>query len=121
MAREDKGGVVKYIYLASPYSHEDAYVMEERFRAVCEAAAAMMRRGEFVYSPIAHSHPIAKVGGLPKGWEYWQEFDEIMIRNAGKLVVLMLDGWMESEGVAAEIQLAEKLGIPVEWQPKRGD
>ncbi len=50
------------IYLASPYSHPDAVVREYRFRAACQAAASVMRSGQHVFSPIAHSHAIAEYG-----------------------------------------------------------
>jgi len=32
------------------------------------------------------------------------------------LVVLMLDGWKESEGVLAEIELAKKTGKPIRYR-----
>ncbi len=101
------------VYLASPYSHPDASVREDRFRAVCKAAGHMMAEGEFVYSPIAHTHPIACETDLPKGWFYWSEFDRLIISKCDELCVLTLDGWDKSEGVAAEIKIAEELGIPV--------
>ena len=53
------------IYIASPYSHESQNVMRDRFHAVCEYAGRMMQAGKVVYSPIAHSHPIAMRVGLP--------------------------------------------------------
>jgi hypothetical protein len=43
------------IYLASPYSHPDRAVREERFRGACRATAALLRSGHAVFSPIAHA------------------------------------------------------------------
>ncbi len=97
------------IYLASPYSHDDALVRETRFRMVCRVAARLMRHGEQVFSPIAHTHPIAEFG-LPKGWEYWEEFDRWFIERCDEVVVLMIDGWKTSRGVRAEIILAKEFG-----------
>ena len=53
------------IYLASPYTHCDHAVRLERYRAVCRAAAGLIRRGRVVFSPIAHSHAITE-HGLPR-------------------------------------------------------
>jgi hypothetical protein len=41
-------------YLISPYSHFDPVIREERFRAACRAAAALVRVGRAVFSSIAH-------------------------------------------------------------------
>jgi hypothetical protein len=103
------------IYLASPYSHPDPTIKEARFEAACRVAANLMRRGELVFSPIAHSHPIAVCGGIPGSWECWQAFDEIMINACSELRVLMLPGWSDSVGVAAEVAIAERLGKPVKY------
>lgn len=107
-----------YTYLASPYSHPDPAVREERFQAVCLVAAHLMSLGQVVFSPIAHSHPIALAGELPGDWEYWKSAAETMIRNAEELKVVMLPGWDESKGVAAEIEMAENLGIPISYLMK---
>ena len=59
------------IYLASPYSHPDATVREARFQAACRATASLIRAGHEVFSPIAHSHPLAAFG-LPTDWSFWE-------------------------------------------------
>jgi hypothetical protein len=103
------------VYLATPYNHPDAEVRERRFREVNRVAGEMMRRGEHVFSPISHTHPIALAGDLPKGWEFWQAYDRAMLRVCVKLTVLMQDGWKESVGVQAEIAIAQEMGLPVEF------
>lgn len=109
-------GVKKQLtYLAVPYSHPDRAVRLARFEAVNRAAADLMRQGHYVYSPISHTHPIAEAGGLPLGWEYWQQYDRAIMAACNQMVVLMLDGWCESVGVTAEIALAEELGIAVAY------
>jgi nucleoside 2-deoxyribosyltransferase len=100
------------IYLASPYSHPDVRVRERRFEVACRAAAALLRAGVAVFSPIAHSHPIARFG-LPTGWDYWSRLDREYLARCDVLAVLTLVGWRESTGVQAEIALARELGLPV--------
>jgi len=102
------------IYLASPYSHPDRRVREERFRVACQAAARLMRNGEVVFSPIAHGYCIAQ-HGLPTDRRFWERHDREQLTRCDEVVVLMLDGWQESEGVLAEIRIAKELGKPVRY------
>jgi hypothetical protein len=104
----------RLIYLASPYSHSDPAVQEARFLAVCAHVADMMRQGEHVYSPVCHTHPVTRFG-LPGDWEYWAEYDKVMLSRCDELAVLCLDGWRESVGVRAEIAIAKEAGMPVRF------
>ena len=100
------------IYLASAYSHPDPRVREGRFRDACRAAAALLRAGLSIFSPIAHSHPIAGFG-VPTSWEFWSRVDFEYLSRSDVLAVLTLPGWRESVGVQAEIKLARELGLPI--------
>lgn len=102
------------IYLASPYSHPNPAVREQRFRAACQATAALLHAGQPVYSPIVHSHPLVAYG-LPTGWEFWSRFDRSLLARCDEVVVLMLPGWEASAGVCDEVRLARALGKPVRY------
>ena len=102
------------VYLASPYSHSDPAVMRERFEKICEVSARFMRDGVNIFSPIAHTHPIAQYG-LQLGWDFWKDYDEKIIAVCGELWVCTMDGWQESKGVQAEIKIAERLEVPVRF------
>jgi len=102
------------IYLASPYSHPDAAVRQQRFESACRAAAELIRRGHVVFSPIAHSHGIAQ-HGLPVDWDFWEAQDRRLLAACDELWVLTLDGWRESRGVQAEIAIARAAGKPVRF------
>jgi len=102
------------IYLASPYTHPDPAVRDARFHAVCRCAAVMIGHGEMVFSPVAHSHPIT-AAGLPTDWAFWERFDRVFLGMCSEVVVLTLDGWRESKGVRAEIEIARRMGKPVRF------
>lgn len=102
------------IYLASPYSHPDPAVREQRYEQVCEATAALIRQGWSVFSPIVHSHNLVKYG-LPTEWSFWQRMDSEMLAQCKMVVVLALPGWDESEGVQAETHIARHLDIPIRF------
>lgn len=108
------------IYLATPYSHDDAEVREHRFAMAAEIAAAIIRSGTMVFSPICHSHPIAEIGGLGLGWESWREFDLKMLEVCDELWVAKIDGWELSNGVWCEIEEAKRIGIPVKYFRVKG-
>lgn len=102
------------IYLASPYSHPEVAVREQRFRDACRAFATLLASGLTVFSPIVHGHPLVDLG-LPTDWPFWERFDREHLARCDEVVVLMLDGWRESVGVAAEIRIARELGKPVRY------
>lgn len=104
----------RFEYLACPYSHPEAHIRERRFQAVNKVAARLMKEGRIIFSPISHTHPIA-LYGLPKGWEFWREYDLVFIQQCEKVIVLMLDGWKKSIGVQSEIRIAKSLGKPIEY------
>jgi nucleoside 2-deoxyribosyltransferase len=101
-------------YLASPYSHPDPAVRQERYRAACRATAALVRAGHAVFSPIVHSHPLADYG-LPTDWNAWEHFDRRFLDQCDEVLVLMLDGWRDSAGVQAEIRIAQEMGKSVRY------
>lgn len=103
------------IYLASPYTHESQLQREQRALAAAKAAANLARLGLVVFSPIAHSHPMAVHGQLPGTWEFWEKFDRWFIERCDRLVVLTIDGWQQSKGIAAELALAEQFKKPISY------
>lgn len=104
-----------FTYLASPYTHSDPAVREQRYRDACRAAAALMSRGDVVFSPIAHSHPIELAAGVVNDGEFWKRQDAPYLEACTKLLVLMLPGWKHSTGVYHEVDRAMQRGIPIEY------
>jgi len=107
---------MRKIYLASPYSSTVKAVCNDRFQATCKAAAKLMREGYNIFSPIAHSHPVSQHIGNHLDHNFWLEQDLSFLDSwADEMWVLMIDGWEESEGIAAEIKRAEIIGLPVKY------
>lgn len=100
-------------YLASPYSHPDPIVRAIRFRQACKAAAKLMRAGEAVFSPIAHSHSVEQQFDEVEGFEFWMRQDIPILRHCSVLKVLRLPGWKQSKGIAHEMAVAKSLYIPI--------
>ena len=101
-------------YLASPYSSANPALCTWRFHAVAWYASTMMQKGHLVFSPIAHTHPIAEYG-LPKGWDFWQRYDHHFLDSCTAMIVLKLSGWDKSIGIAEEIKIMLHSGKPIEY------
>jgi len=100
------------IYVAVPYSHKNDATRNLRFEMVTEFTARLYRAGLNAYSPITHTHPLAKYG-LPETTDFWLGFDFEFLRSCKQLWVLSLAGWEKSEGVSKEIEFAETNALPV--------
>jgi len=99
------------IYLAIPYAGTE----EESFILANKIAAKLMLEGHIVYSPISHSHPIAKQEGLPTGWEFWEKIDASFIQWCDEIRVITKHNWYKSKGVNAELILARTMGKTVRY------
>lgn len=106
--------MVTFSYLASPYSHASPEVRQQRFEAACAAAAELMLRGKKVFAPIAYTHPLESHTG-PQSHDWWMGQDYPFLIVANELIVLMMDGWEDSKGVAEEIRVCTLLGKPVSY------
>jgi hypothetical protein len=94
------------VYLACPYTHPDLNVRLDRFAASARAAADLIRRGMFVYSPITMTHPIDLVLARDQetmGSDYWCDFDEAFMDVCSEMIILTVPGWRESSGIKREI------------------
>lgn len=102
-------------YLASPYNHESEDVRRERYEANVRALAELLHAGTVAFSPIVHHHPVVCLRDLGRGWDFWRKVDVEYLRRCDSLIILTLDGWRESVGVTAEIEIAQSLGLPIRY------
>ena len=107
-----------YWYLASPYSkYPDG--IHAAYHEVCRCAAWLLRQGVRVYSPIAHTHPIAQYGSLdPMDHSIWLPADRPLMQGACGLIVAQMPTWDQSYGIGEEIKEFAAAGKPtlaLEW------
>ena len=112
--------MTKLIYVASPYTSFSRKVEEIRNIEVAAAMGYLMvKLPELAFfSPICHTHPIATLCKLPGNWEFWKRYDEAMLSRCDEIWVLCIDGWEDSKGIAAELELAAGItrgGLPVRY------
>lgn len=101
-------------YLATPYSKYKGGDLQLAFQDAAALAARLLAGAVKVYSPIAHTHPLAVFSNLdPLDHSIWLPFDEAMMEAADALVVAHMDGWQDSFGIAHEIAFFTKARKPI--------
>jgi hypothetical protein len=101
------------IYVGTPYTKYKGGI-EVAFVDACKLTARLMSEGLKVYSPIAHTHPLAIHGGLnPIDHEVWLPFDEAMMAKSDAILVAMMAGWEASFGIHYEIRVFIEASKPV--------
>jgi len=53
---------------------------------------------------------------MPKGYGFWQQYNEALLKRSFEVYVLMLDGWRESRGVTDEIRMAMDRRILISYK-----
>ncbi len=97
---------MRKIFLACPYGHADAAVVEQRFEVANAVAATIARSGSIVFSQVSMSHPINRhLADLDKAGvgKLWAPIDAAFMADMNELIVIDEPGWKESAGVAREI------------------
>lgn len=118
----------KFIYIASPFSHEDEEIRNKRVENVEKFVAYLqceyVYKGYIIFSPIVHSGHISKymIDKKYHTFEFWiDEIDEYYLEITDELWVFQDTGWDISHGIIHEIKFAEKKGIPIVLWRKNGD
>ena len=106
---------MEFTYIASPYTHLDPEVRKLRYELVLEYTQKLVEQGHVCFSPIVYGHLLVVNTNLPFDFEYWKAFNDTIIGVSTRMIVLTIDGWEESAGIAYEISLAQSLGIPIEY------
>jgi hypothetical protein len=102
-------------YLAIPYTDDDEAVMDFRAAVSDIICAELMNQGRYIYAPISSCHHIAKKYGLPRIWEYWKGMDEAYVSICKTFIIVMLPAWETSTGVTAELEIANRCKINIEY------
>lgn len=101
------------VYLATPYSKYPQGI-EAAFRDAAALACRLMQREVKVYSPIAHTHPLAMYGKVdPHDHAIWLPFDHAIMKKSDALLVAHMPSWEISYGIGEEIKVFERAGKPI--------
>lgn len=99
------------IYIASPYSHLQKRVENQRYNEVVRyfvwLCAKAEYRGSFIFSPIIHCHWPSVWYSLPTSAAFWADYNFKIIQACSHMHVLAIEGWEKSKGVQHEIKLGK--------------
>lgn len=108
-----------YVYVAAPYTHLSKRIMSLRETMITATVGYLIDNGMHAYSPITESAQYQKNAGLDGTWDFWGTRDTDILRRMDELLVLMLPGWEDSVGVAAEVEIAKRLGMKISYMGYR--
>lgn len=108
---------MSYYYISNPYNGTDEQ-REERARIAAHVCGRLLKKGIHSWSPIVHNHAMMKTFNqftLEERRSVILDFDFSLLKASKGMIVLTIDGWDKSYGVKAEIELCQKLSIPVKY------
>lgn len=93
------------VYLASPYSTPvvDGNYFESRYLEALRATQWLIEEGYCVWSPIVQNHNLTLGRHL---FHFWVDYNEAFIARCQRFFVLMLPGWLVSNGTCDDLRLA---------------
>lgn len=108
---------MKFIYLASPYSHPEKDIEITRYVLITWVAARLTEKYEVsMFLPITQSYQLRFHNpNLGTTFKAWQKVDFCAIEHSDEVWVVKIDGWKESVGVTAEIEYAKTLKLPIRY------
>lgn len=109
-----------FSYLATAYTHPDKFVVARRIETFCRVDAKLMKEGLFTVSPLS-KHFILEYENLPGDWTYWEHYSIELLSVCKQMIVICMDGWKESIGLKAEIELANELNIEIYYVDEQGN
>lgn len=109
------------VFIISPYTDDDFDVTNRRALEADIYVGELIRQGKVCYSTISAIHHLLYLTELPGTWVYWRMHCEVMMMHATEVHVLCLDGWEQSEGVQAEIEIAKTFNKKITYVKKNGD
>lgn len=92
-----------YWFLSTPYSSYP-YGYDAAFEEASKIAARLLVNGIHAFCPIAHTHPVSKLGHIdPTRYEVFMPLVEQFMEHAHGQIVVQMPGWDKSTGIKMEI------------------
>ncbi len=103
-----------YHYVGMPYSAESKATEQRRVNLARLYVSRLMKDHRIhALCTVIHSHEMALENDMPTDIAYWREFNMSILRRSDGLIILPLDRWENSTGLAEEIEIARGSGLPI--------
>lgn len=101
-----------FYYLATVYrKHPDG--LDAAAEEAARYAALFIDAGVPVFAPVPHSHPIARYTSIPHRDPRWLQLQLPFMEAARGMILMEMQNWRESEGIAFERNFFQKVNRPV--------
>lgn len=103
------------LFISAPYGNADD--KEKRAEQIRDYSAGLLAEGVKVICPMTLGLALANNGKfeLPKSTEFWLDWTLTLLKKCDEMIVLCFDGWEDSVGVKAEIEVATQNNIPITY------
>lgn len=99
-------------YLATPFT--DTADPTLAWLQACQIAGRLMRAGIHLFAPIPHSQGICCHSTISmRDHQFWLDQNELILRRCDVLIVVQMDGFESSRGIAHEIAAFVDMGKPI--------
>lgn len=91
---------------------------EARAQVAARVCGLLLKKGIHAWSPIVHNHAMMKTFNeftLEERRTKILDFDFTLLKASKCMIVLKIEGWEQSYGVKAEIDLCNQLAIPIKY------
>lgn len=105
----------EFSYLAAPYSHVDYEIRNLRYKETMKCAIWLFKQRIWAYAPVLHWHEASLTHNLPSTFDFWWPHNQVMLFQSSRLLILALDGWQDSRGIAEETTYAHTLCKPINF------
>ena len=113
MTLEDLKGRPGILYVAVPYDAHPHGLNSAAYDAD-RHAGHLIRLDFTVFSPISHSHSMARAAGLdPRDYDLWMKQNAPFMDACFAMVAVHIDGWRESIGMKMEREAFRSMGKPI--------
>lgn len=102
----------EFWYLSTPYTKYEKG-QERAYEDACKQAAILTDLNIPIFCPIAMAHGIEKCSRVKWGHDFALSADMPFLNLCTGVIVCMLDGWTQSDGVLYEVEHAKKNLLPV--------
>lgn len=106
---------MKRIFISVPYNGPTEEIKLARVHLTKLYFISVLKAGNCPVSPIVTGHQLVEEFNLMGDLATWIDYCKKELMSCDEMVVLQLDGWDESPGVKAEIELAKFMNIPVTY------
>ena len=94
--------------------NENKDVIHDRMEKIYKIIGDYIKNDVHIITPL-FMHEVVIRHEMPGHYRFWEKYCLNLLKLCDKMIVLRLEGWESSRGIAAEIEFCHNNGIPIEF------